>query len=91
MSPAPIGNAPPRRIPSVFYTSGQPAGRRERIADLFSFHYRWEIYAPTNKRRMPILAGDRLIGRVDPRLDKKHGRLTIRLLQLEPDFPSAAT
>lgn len=63
--------------------------RRERVADLFDFHYRWEIYTPRSKRRygpyaMPILCGDQLIGRIDPRLDRKDGRLVIQLLQLEP-------
>ncbi|MFB5758768.1 winged helix-turn-helix domain-containing protein [Paenibacillus medicaginis] len=61
--------------------------RRERLADLFNFHYRWEIYTPAVKRRygyyaMPILYGDELIGRIDPRLDRKTGILTVPLLQL---------
>jgi uncharacterized protein YcaQ len=48
---------------------------RKRLTDLFEFDYRWEIYTPAVKRKygyyaMPILAGDRLIGRMDPRLDK---------------------
>ncbi|WP_085523632.1 winged helix-turn-helix domain-containing protein [Tuberibacillus sp. Marseille-P3662] len=65
--------------------------RRERLVDLFDFRYRWEIYTPQSKRRygpyaMPILYGDRLIGRIDPRLDRKDQRLLIRLLQLEPDI-----
>lgn len=65
--------------------------RRERVEDLFCFSYKWEIYVPPAKRRfgpyaMPILAGDRLIGRIDPHLDRKNGMLTIRLLQLEPDI-----
>ena len=63
--------------------------RRERVADLFSFDYTWEVYVPAAKRRygyyaMPILAGDRLIGRMDPRLDRANGRLIVRLLHLEP-------
>lgn len=63
--------------------------RRERIADLFEFEYRWEIYYPRHKRRygyyaMPILYGDRLIGRIDPRLDRASGHLTIERLQIEP-------
>ncbi len=63
--------------------------RRERVADLFGFDYTWEVYVPAAKRRygyyaMPILAGDRLIGRMDPRLDRAHGRLIVRLLHLEP-------
>ncbi|UJL46268.1 YcaQ family DNA glycosylase [Virgibacillus sp. NKC19-16] len=64
--------------------------RRERLVDLFDFTYKWEVYTPKAKRHygyyaMPILAGDRLIGRIDPGLDRKNRRLHIRLLQLEPD------
>ncbi|GMA49935.1 hypothetical protein GCM10025857_12920 [Alicyclobacillus contaminans] len=63
--------------------------RRDRVADLFDFSYRWEIYTPAAKRRfgyytMPILAGDALIGRIDPKLDRKRARLDIQLLQIEP-------
>lgn len=62
--------------------------RRERIIDFFDFHYKWEIYTPDSKRRygyyaMPILYGDQLIGRIDPRLDRKNDKLIIRLIQLE--------
>jgi len=63
--------------------------RRERLADLFGFAYVWEIYVPAHKRKfgyytMPILAGDRLIGRIDPRLDRTSGVLEVRLLPFEP-------
>lgn len=63
--------------------------RRERLADLFGFAYVWEIYVPAHKRRfgyytMPILAGDRLIGRMDPRLDRTRRRMEIRVLPFEP-------
>lgn len=66
--------------------------RRERIVDLFDFHYKWEIYTPEVKRTygyyaMPILHGDRLIGRMDPRLDRKTGVLTVRLLSMEETAP----
>ncbi|QHT61452.1 winged helix-turn-helix domain-containing protein [Paenibacillus lycopersici] len=62
---------------------------RKRLEDLFGFEYRWEIYTPAVKRKygyyaMPILAGDRFIGRMDPRLDTKRRHLTVELLQLEP-------
>ncbi len=62
--------------------------RRERLADLFDFQYRWEGYTPVAKRRyghyaMPILSGARLIGRLDPWLDRERGRLVVRLLHLE--------
>jgi uncharacterized protein YcaQ len=63
--------------------------RRERVADLFAFEYRWEVYLPEAKRRhgyytMPILYGSRLVGRMDPRLDRERGLLEIRRLHLEP-------
>jgi uncharacterized protein len=63
--------------------------RRERVLDLFGFSYTWEVYMPPAKRRfgyyaLPILAGDTLIGRIDPRLDRENRRLHIRLLQIEP-------
>lgn len=62
---------------------------RKRLEELFDFEYRWEIYTPAVKRKygyyaMPILAGDRIIGRIDPRLDQKEKRLNILLLQIEP-------
>jgi uncharacterized protein YcaQ len=64
---------------------------RKRLMDLFDFDYRWEIYTPAIKRKygyyaMPILAGDRLIGRMDPRLDKKQGHLMVQLLQIDPEI-----
>src|SRR5437588_4375921 len=63
--------------------------RRSRLRDLFRFEYTWEVYLPPRKRRyghyaMPILFGDRLIGRLDPHLDREARRLVIRLLHLEP-------
>jgi uncharacterized protein YcaQ len=64
--------------------------RRERLVDLFGFSYVWEIYVPAARRKfgyytMPILAGDRLIGRMDPRLDRANRRMDVRLLHFEPD------
>lgn len=64
--------------------------RRERLEDLFGFAYTWEVYTPVHKRRwgaytMPILEGDRLIGRLSPRLDRKAGVLAVEGLWLEPD------
>jgi len=63
--------------------------RRERVQDLFDFEYKWEIYTPQAKRRfgayaMPILEGDQLIGRLDPKLDREKGVLSIRRLEWKP-------
>ncbi len=62
---------------------------RKRTAMLFDFTYSSEFYTPKHKRKygyyvMPILYGDRLIGRLDPIMDRKHSTLTIQALHLEP-------
>ncbi|MNP74288.1 hypothetical protein D3C76_1711440 [compost metagenome] len=33
---------------------------------------------------MPILEGDRFIGRIDSKIDRKNGEMIINLLELEP-------
>ena len=70
---------------------------RERTLRLFGFDYRIEIYVPPAKRRrgyyaMPVLAGDAIIGTVDPSFDRATGVLTVKRVALEPGarFTSAA-
>jgi uncharacterized protein len=68
---------------------------RERTEQLFGFHYRLEIYVPKEKRRhgyyvLPILHGDRLIGRIDPVFDRKAGVLRVNAVYAEPDAPADA-
>jgi uncharacterized protein YcaQ len=65
---------------------------RARTERLFDFRFRIEIYVPKDKREygyyvLPILHGDRLIGRIDPLMDRKHHRLTINAVYAEPDAP----
>ncbi len=48
---------------------------RRAIRHLFNFDYTWEVYKPVEQRRwgyyvLPVLYGERFIGRVDSRLEK---------------------
>jgi uncharacterized protein len=66
---------------------------RQRTEQLFGFKFRVEIYVPKHKRQhgyyvMPILHGDRLIGRIDPVMDRTRQRLTINAVYAEPYAPT---
>jgi uncharacterized protein len=55
---------------------------RKRLTRLFGFDYRFEAFTPAAKRRygyyvMPILEGDRLVGRLDPRHDRERSALVV--------------
>ncbi len=61
---------------------------RERNRSLFDFTYTWEVYVPQAKRQwgyyvLPILYRDNLIGRVDPKIDRKTQTLHLISLTLE--------
>ena len=65
--------------------------QRRRTKRLFDFDYTLECYVPAAKRKwgyfvLPILWSDRLIGRLDPKADRKKRELIIRSLQFEPGF-----
>ena len=61
---------------------------RERDLILWDFHYRIEVYTPKAKRIygyyvMPILHGCELVGRIDPKVDRKRKLLILNALYLE--------
>jgi uncharacterized protein YcaQ len=65
---------------------------RARAELMWDFRYRIEIYVPKAQRQfgyyvLPILHGDRLIGRIDPLMDRANRRLVINSVYAEPDAP----
>ncbi len=69
---------------------------RARAKRLFDFDYRFEAFTPAAKRRygyyvLPLLQGDRLIGRTDPRFDSKTETLEVQHIWWEPGRVSATT
>ena len=65
--------------------------RRRRLKALFDFDYTIECYVPAPKRRygyfcLPVLWGERFVGRLDAKADRKAKTLIVRKLIFEPNF-----
>jgi uncharacterized protein YcaQ len=69
---------------------------RGALGPLYDFDYIWEVYTPAAKRRwgyyvLPILFGDRLVGRIEPRIDRTAKAVRLLGLTWEAGFdPMAA-
>jgi uncharacterized protein YcaQ len=68
---------------------------RDLLRSLFDFDYLWEVYVPAAKRRwgyyvLPLLFGDRLVGRIEPRIERKADALRIAGLWWEDGFDPLA-
>ena len=64
---------------------------RTRAEELFEFEYQLEMYKPAAKRRwgyfaLPVLSGDRLVGKVDARADRKAGVLVVGAVHQDVPF-----
>ncbi len=66
---------------------------RTRTERLFDMYYRIEIYVPKAKRWgyfvLPVLHDDRLVGRIDPVLDRDENALRINAWQMQPGTDAA--
>ena len=86
---------------AIFLAPLDIVSARGRAKTWFDFDYIWEVYKPASARRwgyytLPILYGDRLVARFDPKLDRATNTLLINGLWLEtaalaedPPFVSA--
>jgi len=66
---------------------------RGRAQKLFDFEYLWEVYKPAHQRRwgyytLPILYGDELVARLDPKLDRLSMTLQVQGFWHEPAAPA---
>jgi uncharacterized protein YcaQ len=84
---------PPEPPPSVaFLPPFDPlVWDRALLGSLFEFEYVWELFVPPAKRRwgwyvLPILFGDRLVGRIEPRIDRADGSVQVLALWWEDGF-----
>ena len=76
----------------TFLSSLDIVSARGRAMKLFDFDYKWEVYVPAEKRRwgyyvLPILYGDDLVVRLDPKLDRTTMTLDIKGFWHEDDAP----
>jgi uncharacterized protein len=85
--------APPEPPPSVaFLPPFDPlVWDRGLLGSLFRFDYVWELFHPPAKRRwgwyvLPILFGDQLVGRIEPRIDRAGGTVQVLGLWWEDGF-----
>jgi uncharacterized protein len=67
---------------------------RKRMAEIFEFDYQLEMYKPAAKRRwgyyaLPILYGDRLVGKLDATSDRPAGVLRVDAIHQDVPFTKA--
>jgi uncharacterized protein len=85
--------APPKPAPSVaFIAPFDPLlWDTALLSSLFAFDYVWEGFFPPAKRRwgyyvLPILFGDRFVGRIEPRIDRDSAGVEVLNLWWEDSF-----
>jgi uncharacterized protein len=89
---------PPEPPPSVaFLPPFDPVvWDRAFLGSLFEFDYVWELFVPPAKRRwgwyvLPMLFRDRLVGRIEPRIDRAAGKVQVLDLWWENGFEPRRT
>jgi uncharacterized protein YcaQ len=85
--------APQEPPPSVAFLSpfDPLVWDRRLLGSLFGFEYVWELFVPPARRRwgwyvLPICFRDRLVGRIEPRIDREGRRVEVLDLWWEDGF-----
>jgi uncharacterized protein len=85
--------APPESTPSVAFIAPFDSLLWDKplLASLFDFEYVWEGFFPPAKRRwgyyvLPIVFGDRFVGRIEPRIDRDQARVEVLDVWWEDGF-----
>jgi uncharacterized protein YcaQ len=85
--------APPEPAPSVAFLAPFDSLLWDTalLANLFDFDYVWEGFFPPAKRRwgyyvLPIVFGDRFVGRIEPRIDRDRARVDVLDVWWEDGF-----
>lgn len=65
--------------------------QRRRVEQLFDYDYQIECYVPKDKRQygyfcLPLLLGDRFVGRIDAKADRKKSILHLKHVAMERDM-----
>jgi uncharacterized protein YcaQ len=90
--------SPPAPAPTVAFLSpfDPLVWDRPLLGLLFGFDYVWDLFHPPEKRRfgwyvLPVLFGDRFVGRIEPRIDREAGRVQMLGMWWEDDFAPRRT
>ena len=85
--------APPEPTPSVAFIAPFDSLLWDTalLSSLFAFDYVWEGFFPPTKRRwgyyvLPIVFGDRFVGRIEPRIDRDRVRVDVLNVWWEDGF-----
>ncbi len=85
--------APPEPTPSVAFIAPFDSLLWDTtlLASLFDFDYVWEGFFPRTKRRwgyyvLPIIFGDRFVGRIEPRIERDDGVVQVLDIWWEDGF-----